>query len=739
MAQTKTTLRIEGMSCASCVRRVEQAIQKVEGVDTVSVNLATKKAQVSFQENQVHLEKVEQAVRDLGYQVKTEERANESCSSCHTDHDHTASNKRTKLIVAILLSVPVFVIEMAHIHFPGRNWILLGLSTPVVFWAGSSFFIGAWKTLKHRSSDMNTLIAMGTGTAYVYSFLATVFPQLWEKSGHVPEVYFEAASVIIVTVLIGRILEAKASSRTSQAIEKLLNRQAKTARVLRGDQESDVPVDEVKVGDVILVRPGEKVPVDGVIISGNSSLDESMISGESKPVDKNVGDHVVGSTINNTGSFRFRATQVGKDTFLQQIVKMVQEAQGSKAPIAKLADVVSSYFVPAVLVISLITFAVWFFLGNLPFAVITSVTVLIIACPCALGLATPTAIMVATGRAAELGILIKSGEALQKVQSLTTIVFDKTGTITKGQLEVKRVYHSVDFPKKDLIRLAASAEKHSEHPIGKAIVEYAKREKIDLAEPEGFLSTSGSGIDAKISGLNVRIGNWNFIESCHPSASDRDLPVQAEIESQKGETTIFVSIDNKVVGFLALADLVKEDSRDAIAKLQRDGLKVMMITGDQHSTAAAIAKEVGIASENVFSEIKPDQKAQEIKKLQARGETVGMVGDGINDAPALAQADLGFAIGSGTDIAIEASDITLLRSQLTSVVHAIELSQRTMRIIKQNLFFSFVYNILGIPIAAGALYPFFKILLSPMIGSAAMALSDVCVVGNSLRLKRFGE
>jgi Cu+-exporting ATPase len=589
---------------------------------------------------------------------------------------------------------------------------------------------------------MNTLIAVGTGAAFVYSVVATIAPQWVMMGAHAgmagmqAPVYFEAASAIIALILLGRLLESRAKGRTSEAIKRLIGLQAKTARVVRQGEEQDIPVEEVMPGDEIMVRPGEKIPVDGVVIAGASAVDESMLTGESLPVEKREGDEVIGATLNRTGSFRFRATKVGRDTALQQIVRLVEEAQGSKAPIARLADVISGYFTPVVIVMAIITFVIWFFAApaetRLTMALVNFVSVLIIACPCALGLATPTAIMVGTGHGAERGILIKGGEALEMAHKIQTIVLDKTGTITAGQPALTDVVASDGFSEDELLRLAASAERGSEHPLGEAIVRGAQARGLHLSEARDFNAIAGHGIEAVVDDRRVLLGTARLMRQRQIALDGLDG--RAEGLSRAGKTPVHVAVDGRIAGLLAVADVIKETSREAIAQLHRLGLEVIMLTGDNRRTAEAVAQQLGI--DRVLAEVLPQQKSEEIKHLQASGRVVAMVGDGINDAPALAQADVGIAIGTGTDVAIEASDITLIKGDLRDVAAAIELSRRTVRTIKQNLFWAFIYNMLGIPLAAGVFYPFTGWLLSPVIASAAMAFSSVSVVTNSLRLRR---
>jgi Cu+-exporting ATPase len=595
---------------------------------------------------------------------------------------------------------------------------------------------------------MNTLIAVGTSAAYFYSLAMTIAPGFFRTRGITPAVHYETAAVIITLILLGRLLEAIARGRTSEAIKRLMGLQSKTARLVRDGEETDVPVDEVRIGDRVVMRPGEKIPVDGIVREGASAVDESMLTGESLPVEKRPGDGVIGATLNKTGTFRFEATKIGKETVLAQIIRLVEEAQGSKAPIQRLADRVAGVFVPTVIGIAVLTFLVWLAVGPSPaflFAMLNFVAVLIIACPCALGLATPTAIMVGTGKGAELGILIRNGASLETAHKLTTVVFDKTGTLTKGEPEVTDILRDesretraeTDEPRavsrEELLRLAASLERGSEHPLGEAIVTRAKEQGLTLSEVTEFEAVPGLGVRGRVDGQAVLLGNAKFLADS--GVELQELTPAAEGLAARGRTPMFVAVDGRAAGVIAVADTLKERSVEAVRALRRLGLELVMITGDNRRTAAAIAKQVGI--DRVLAEVLPEQKAGEVRKLQAEGKVVAMVGDGINDAPALAQADVGIAIGTGTDVAMEASDITLIRGDLTSVVTAIELSKRTIRTIRQNLFWAFLYNVLGIPIAAGVLYPFTGLLLDPMIGSAAMALSSVSVVSNSLRLRRF--
>ena len=606
-------------------------------------------------------------------------------------------------------------------HLAAMSWLQLALTVPVIFYAGAPFYKGAWTALRHRSANMNTLIALGTGAAFLYSLTVTV------RGGH--EVYYEAAAVIVTLILLGRVLEARARGKASEAIRHLRELQPKTARVVRDGAEQDIPIEQVRVGDLVVVRPGEKIPVDGAVREGDSAVDESMLTGESMPVDKKSGDAVYGGTINRSGSLRFEARQVGRATALQQMIELVRQAQGSRAPVARLADVVSGYFTMGVLAIATLTFVVWLALAllgvaPLSFALRNFVAVLIIACPCALGLATPTAIMVGTGRGAERGILIKGGEALEAAHRIDTVILDKTGTITCGQPRVTDVIPMNGYSEAAVLRLAASAERYSEHPLGRAIVEHAQALAIVLEDPAGFRAVAGHGVEARVDGCDVTVGSF---------AGPLELPEMERLAAE-GKTAVVVAVDGQPAGAIGIADTVKPEAAAAVRRLHEMGIEVWMITGDNRRTAESVARQVGI--QRVLAEVLPDAKLAEVRKLQAAGRKVAMVGDGINDAPALAQADVGIAIGTGTDIAKEAASITLMRGDLNGVADALDLARRTMRVIRQNLFWAFAYNIIGIPIAAGALYPFTGWLLSPVLASAAMALSSVTVVTNSLRLKR---
>ena len=735
--------------------QLEQHLSKVRGVVKSNFNLATRTVAVEYLPDAASVKAIRRGVEDFGYRVR-EVSGNGEAAEDSLEKAHAAeyADLKRKFWVAAVLSLPILVIVMSHgsvelFNFPGVNWLQLALATPVVFYSGWQFYRGAWAAFRHRAADMNTLIAVGTGTAYIYSVLATVFPSVFisavgqtmnmpgmENVPRVP-VYFEAASVIIALIVLGRMLEARAKGQTGEAIKKLVGLQAKQARVIRDGREMEIETEEVVPGDIVLVRPGEKIPVDGVLTEGSSAVDESMLTGESIPVEKKANDEVFGATINKTGAFSFRATKVGKDTALQQIVKLVQDAQGSKPPIAKLADTISGIFTPIVISIAIATFVVWFVAASpevrFTMALVNFVSVLIIACPCALGLATPTAIMVGTGKGAENGILIKGGDSLETAHKLNTVVLDKTGTITKGEPSLTDVVAADGFAENDFLKIVASAEKSSEHPLAAAIVRGAQNRNLQFEKVENFNALEGRGIEAKVSGKNLLLGNLRLMNERKIELNGAQNTV--EKLAGMGKTPMFAAIDGKFAGIVAVADTIKPESKDAIRALQNLGLEVVMMTGDNKRTAEAVAGQVGI--KRVLAEVLPEGKSAEVKKLQAEKKIVGMVGDGINDAPALAQADVGIAIGTGTDVAIEASDITLIKGDLRGVVTAIVLSKATIRSVKQNLFWAFIYNVLGIPIAAGLLYPLTGWLLSPIIASAAMSLSSVSVVANSLRLRSF--
>ncbi|MEO5702515.1 MAG: heavy metal translocating P-type ATPase [Gammaproteobacteria bacterium] len=733
--------------------QLEQHLRRVTGVVDASFNLGTMQVRVEYVPGISDAQTIHSAIEDFGYTVSR--RAGDGDAAEHSEQsarDAEYHNLRRKFWVALVLSVPVLIIAMAHgrialFNFPGVNWLQLALTTPVVFYAGWQFYRGAWAALRHRAADMNTLIATGTGTAYLYSIAATIAPHFFAQGnvnnsmpgmGGMPPVYFEAASVIITLILLGRMLESRAKGRTGEAIRRLIGLQAKTARVVRSGSEIDIPVDEVVPGDFVIVRPGEKIPVDGIVVEGSSAVDEGMLTGESLPVDKTPGNEVFGATLNKSGTFKFKATKVGKDTALQQIVKLVQDAQGSKAPIARLADVISGIFTPIVICIAIATFVIWFVLAptdvRFSLGLVAFVSVLIIACPCALGLATPTAILVGTGKGAENGVLIKGGATLEIAHKLHTVVFDKTGTITQGRAVLTDVIAVPGINENELLRLIASAERGSEHALGEAIVRAAQERKLDLTDAINFKAIAGHGIEAVVDDRHVMLGNIALMRERNITLAG--VEDQAERLARAGKTPMFVALDERLAGLVAIADEIKPEARAVVATLHKLGLEVVMMTGDNRHTAHAVAEQVGIT--RVLAEVLPEAKVAEITRLQQEKKIVAMIGDGINDSPALAQADVGIAIGTGTDVAIEASDITLVKGDLRGVVTAIELSHATLRTIKQNLFWAFAYNVIGIPIAAGVLYPYTGWLLSPIIASAAMSLSSVSVVTNSLRLRRFG-
>ncbi len=740
----KVTLPVQGMSCASCVEKVQTALRNVPGVIRVDVNFATEKATVEYISGQVTLRELSKAVEAAGYKI-LEVKEGDVVEQEKAAREAEFKKLKHKFTSGVILVIPLFVLVHWDKLGLSRIWALsnqtnfivqLIFQTPIQFWVGWQFYKGAWAAAKHKTSNMNTLIAVGTSAAYLYSVLATFFPWLFAAKGLLPEVYFDTAGAIVVLILLGRLLEARAKGQTSEAIKKLIGLQAKTAIVIRDGQETEIPIEEVQVGDAVIVRPGEKIPVDGVILEGHSSVDESMVTGESIPVEKTAGQEVIGATLNKTGSFKLKATKVGKDTMLAQIIQMVQDAQGSKPPIARLADTIASYFVPVVIGIAVFTFIIWYFFGPAPaltYAVLNFVSVMIIACPCALGLATPTSIMVGTGKGAEHGVLIRGGEALEMAHKLNVIVMDKTGTITKGKPSVTNVVETGEVQQGEVLRLAASAEKGSEHPLGEAIVNKAREKQIEVEASTDFNAIPGHGIEATIGEKRVLLGNIKLMKD--RAVSLGDMEQRAEDLSREGKTPMFVAVDKKLAGIIAVADTLKENSKKAIAALRNLGLEVVMLTGDNQRTAEAIARQVGV--DRILAEVLPEKKAEQVKILQAQGKKVGMVGDGINDAPALVQADVGIAIGTGTDVAMESADITLISGDLTGVVIAIALSRATVRNIKENLFWAFAYNTILIPVAAGVLFPFFGVLLNPIFAAAAMGLSSVTVVSNALRLRRF--
>jgi P-type Cu+ transporter len=744
-----TWLGIQDMHCASCVSAIEEALKHTPGVLDAIVNPATEQARIEYLPGLVDTVGLSRAIENAGYRVRQAaavEDAAEDGEEQEREREYRTLMRKFWFAAAIaipvmLLSFPWMVPELGDLLPRGSTelrlvWAGLGLmSLPVLVWGGSQFFTGMWRALKHRQANMHTLIAIGISAAWGYSTVSVAFPGIYPNP-ELAEVYYDVTVVVTALIVLGLVLELKAKGRTTEAIKKLIGLQAKTARVLRNGAEIDIPVEEVLVGDTVVVRPGDKVPVDGVVVDGGSAVDESMVTGESIPVEKQPGDEVIGATMNQTGSFRFRATKVGKDTTLAQIIRLVQDAQGSKAPIQRVVDRVSQYFVPTVMMLAVAAAAIWLIFGPVPaiaYAVIVFVTTLIIACPCALGLATPMSLTVGIGKGAEQGILFRSGGAVQMAKQLQTIVLDKTGTITKGKPELTDVITENGFDEEQVLQLAATVERNSEHPLAAAIVDGARDQGLVVSEALSFDAIPGHGVTAEVDGHQVLLGNAKLMTDRHVTLGR--LEDEAQWLADNGKTPMYVAIDGAAAGIVAVADTIKEDSRDAIAAFKRLGLEVVMITGDNDRTARAIARQVGI--DRVLSEVLPQEKAHEVQKLQLEGKKVGMVGDGINDAPALAQADLGFAIGTGSDVAIEAGDVTLVSGSLRGVVMAIEISRATMRNVYQNLFGAWIYNTSGIPIAMGVLYPFIGILLSPMIAAGAMAASSVTVVLNANRLRRW--
>jgi Cu+-exporting ATPase len=746
IATKKSIYPVQGMTCASCVARVEEALKSVPGVTSVSVNLASEKATVEYLEGTEYAD-LRRAVKDAGYELGREVETLEDVTAASA---REIKKVRDRFIFAAALGV-IIMVMMFTPNFTGMGYVLWALATPVQFWAGLRFYKGAWGALKHFRADMNTLIAVGTSAAYFYSVVAVLFPSVLTVNGTEPNLYFDTSALIIAFILLGRFLEARAKGQTSAAIKNLIGLQPKTALVIRRGKEYEIPIEDVQVGDLILVRPGERVPVDGIITKGNPSLDESMVTGESLPVEKKVGDEVIGAAINKTGSFQFKATRIGKDTTLARIVRLVEEAQGSKAPIQRLADVIASYFVPVVIGIAIITFIIWHFLGpnpSLTYAFLNFIAVLVIACPCALGLATPTAIMVGTGKGAEHGILIRSAEALERLYKINTILLDKTGTLTEGKPRVTDIIAATPYTQEQVLRLAASVEHDSEHPLGEAVVKAAEEKRLTLLPTSSFKAIAGLGAVAQVNKKKYLLGSLKLMKDYKIQLGE--LEQKAAALWNDGKTVIFLGVDKKVVGLIALADTLKANTADVVAAIRRQGIEVGMVTGDNRRAAEAIARQAGI--ERVLAEVLPEHKAEEVKKLRDEGRVVAMVGDGINDAPALASADVGIAIGTGTDVAMETGDITLIRGDLSGIATAIDLSRRTMRTIKQNLFWAFAYNVILIPVAAGVLYPAFHIsgvpyglnfilgdygFLNPILAAVAMAASSVTVVSNSLRLRGF--
>ncbi len=750
----KKTFAITGMTCASCrydlcilcVQSIEKATRKLDGVMNANVNLATEKMTVAYNPTILSVSDITQAVANAGYEAHEDMETADSTNEERDKKQKKIKSMWRRFWGSAVFTLPLLYISMGHmvglplpeIFDPTVNpeWFSLLqfiLTLPVMIF-GWKFFSVGYKTLFRGHPNMDSLVAMGTSAAFVYSLGATIAVWLGSAS-YVQNLYYESAAVILTLITLGKYLEVRSMGKTSEAIEKLMGLAPKKAIVVRNGKEEEISVDEVVVGDIVIVKPGEKIPVDGVIVEGITSIDESMLTGESIPVEKNTGDHVIGASINKNGTIRYQATKVGKDTALSQIIKLVEDAQGSKAPIAKMADIISGYFVPIVIGIAIISGLAWYFGGGETgiFALTITISVLVIACPCALGLATPTAIMVGTGKGAENGVLIKSGGALQTTHKVHTIVFDKTGTITEGKPKVTDIVTAKGITEDELLQLTASAEKGSEHPLGEAIVKDAEDKGLDIIKLENFNAIPGHGIEVIVDGKTLLAGNRKLMDDRHISLSK--LASRSDQLAGQGKTPMYIAINHQIAGIIAVADTVKENSLKAIEKLHKMGIEVAMITGDNKATAEAIAKQVGI--DRVLSEVLPEDKANEVKKLQAEGKKVAMVGDGINDAPALAQADIGIAIGSGTDVAMESADIVLMRSDLMDVPTAVELSKSTIRNIKQNLFWAFAYNVLGIPFAMGIFYLLGGPLLNPMLAGAAMSLSSVSVLVNALRLKRF--
>lgn len=751
MAEAKQTYKIKGMHCASCVNVIEKSLKKTPGINSAVVNLAAETATVKFDPEICTEEQIVAAVANVGYKLSLPVRdaltgkaitQNMVVSENQEKEEKAKELKdlRNKVAVSLFLGALILwgsfpgLVDMAP-DFLKNFWVQMLLATPVQFWAALGFYKATIPALKHRTANMDTLVALGTTVAFGYSAFVTIFPNVIMNLGIKVMPYFDVASIVIGLILLGRYFEAKAKAGTSEAIKKLIGMQAKTARVLQDGKEIDIPIEEVVIGSEIRVRPGEKIPVDGQILDGESSIDESMLTGESIPVDKTKGDSVVGATLNKTGTFTYRATKVGQDTMLAQIIKLVSEAQGSKAPIQRVADLISSYFVPIVIMLAFATFAVWYTFGPNPsliFAILNTVAVLIIACPCAMGLATPTAIMVGTGIGAEHGILIKDAESLEIAHKVNTIIFDKTGTLTNGKPEVTDIISTGKLSENEVLKIAASIEKGSEHSLAEAIVKNAESKKIDLEKVSSFKAISGHGVEGKLDEKQIYFGNRKLLDK--EKIEYKSYLKQIEKLETEGKTVMLLGVAKNLVGLVAVADTVKESAKSGIESLQKKGIEVAMITGDNQRTASAIAEKLGI--KRVLAEVLPDQKESEVRKIQAEGKVVAMVGDGINDAPALAAADVGIAMGTGTDVAIEAADITLINKDLKSVASAIELSRKTMRTIKMNLFWAFGYNVVLIPVAMGALYPFWGLLLNPIFASMAMALSSISVVSNSLLLRK---
>ncbi len=768
------SIPVSGMTCAACSSRVQRTLEQAPGVSSAQVNLLTGSATVDFDPVATSADLLVDVIRSTGYGAELP-RGSESPEELLETQDELRAAEiarlRAKVIVSIVAAVLTMILSMPlaamspdsmaadplmRVMMPLVDWmlslaprldrvsadtwryLLLGLTLPVVGWAGRHFYSRAWSALRHHSADMNTLIAVGTGAAFLFSLAVTLADDWLSAHGIEPQVYYEAVSWIIALVLLGNLLEARAKGRTSGALRRLMGLRPTTARVLRDGREEEIPLGELREGDEVIVRPGEKVPADGVILGGESYVDESMLTGEPIPVFRGPGDRVIGATLNRNGAFSLSVTRVGWDTVLSQIIRLVQQAQGSKAPIQRLADRISAVFVPIVISLAIATFVLWFDFGPAPAylrALVAAVTVLIIACPCAMGLAVPTAVMVSTGRGAELGVLIKRGEALERAGHLDAVVFDKTGTVTEGRPAVQTLVLASEagLDQADLLQLAASVERLSEHPLAEAIVAEAERRGMPGSQVMNFEARTGKGVVGLVEGRRVAAGNATLLREL--GVDPTPLGARSDQLASEGQTTVFIAVDNQLAALISIADPIRSTSREAVGRLQRLGLEVVLLTGDSRRTAEAVARAAGI--ERVIAEVLPEGKLQEVRQVQARGKVVAVVGDGLNDAPALAQADIGIAMGTGVDVAVEAADVVLMRSDLLGVVDAIGLSRRTMRIVRQNLFWAFVYNIIGIPVAAGALYPAFGLLLTPAMAAAAMAASSVSVVTNSLRLRNY--
>ncbi|MGO4886189.1 heavy metal translocating P-type ATPase [Anaerobacillus sp. MEB173] len=743
--ERKLLFSVKGMTCSSCVNRVEKIISKVAGVSSVTVNLAANQAQVMTHDPNLDPQKIIEAVERLGYDTSLLSTDDKESKIDHTDNEQDTRKLKKDFTYSAVVTTIVLIGSIPHMMEGWGTWVPAFLSAPfflllltsyVQLVPGWRFYRNSYKVLKNKSADMNVLVAMGTTSAWVYSIAMTLFPVTLTEMGFPYQLYYDVTTVITTLILLGRYFEAKAKGKTSTAIKKLMSLQAKTARVIRNGKELEIPVDQVVINDDIIVRPGERIPVDGIVVKGKSAVDESMLTGESIPVEKTVGNEVIGATINKSGSFTFRATKVGKETALAQIIRMVNEAQGSKAPIQRVVDLISAYFVPAVVIIATLSFIVWYFVGPEPstiFALTTFIAVLIIACPCALGLATPTAIMVGTEKGAENGVLIKDATSLELAHKTNTVVLDKTGTITEGKPKLTDIFSTGIVSEDELLKIVASVETASEHPLGEAIVHAAKEKGLQLDEVTTFEAIVGYGILATVGDHEVLVGNIKLMEKYRINVEQ--LIDKTEQLADQGKTPMYAAINGKFAGVIAVADTLKKNTVQAVQALKAMGLEVIMLTGDHKRTAQAIAKEAGI--DHFIAEVLPEHKAEQVEKLQKEGKVVAMVGDGINDAPALAQADLGIALGTGTDVAIETANITLMRGDIIGVVTALKLSKATMRMIWQNLGWAFGYNVVLIPVAAGLLFPLFGILLNPMLAGAAMAFSSVSVILNTLRLRKF--